>query len=214
MRRDLRPSQTKATRWKEVSRGASDVCGASIHDVCKKSGFVDPLPPPCHVQKSADFVPFICFLAPSPLDCGRGRHVWKPPKQTLSSTSWPPLRHAYRQSVDYFLRLVDWWSDYSMLWLADQTIVPSSCQWTCFVWCNHDSFAPIPDSEFLAWVLALDSIHKMKAKIRIQQPTESNLNLKPFFKPPAPGGDIHYGVLKPPSQITWHGADAILFCYM
>ena len=36
--------------------------GASIYDVRKIFGFVDPLPPPSHKQKSADVVPFVCFL--------------------------------------------------------------------------------------------------------------------------------------------------------
>ena len=36
--------------------------------------------PPCHCQKSADFVPFVCFWGstpPTPTHCGR--HIWKPP---------------------------------------------------------------------------------------------------------------------------------------
>ena len=38
--------------------------------------FLPPLS--CRVQKSADFVPFPCFLGtPSPLECGH--HLWKPP---------------------------------------------------------------------------------------------------------------------------------------
>ena len=50
------------------------VYGASIHDVCKISNFL----PPCHCHKSADFVPFVCFLGtPSPAHCGR--YIWKPP---------------------------------------------------------------------------------------------------------------------------------------
>ena len=43
----------------------------------KFSDFFTPFPP-CHIQKSADFVPFVCFLGtPSPLECRR--HKWKPP---------------------------------------------------------------------------------------------------------------------------------------
>ena len=37
-------------------------------------------PPPCHCNKSADFVPFDCFLGtPSPTHCRR--HIWKPPNR-------------------------------------------------------------------------------------------------------------------------------------
>ena len=46
---------------------SSSPSGASIYDVRKILGFFYPLPPgPCH--KSADFVPFLCFLGtPHPL---------------------------------------------------------------------------------------------------------------------------------------------------
>ena len=47
-----------------------------MYDVRKISFFL----PPCHCHKSADFVPFICFLeTPSPTHCGR--HIWKPPNR-------------------------------------------------------------------------------------------------------------------------------------
>ena len=42
--------------------------------------FLTPSWLPCHIQKSADFVPFVCFLGtplPGPSRCGR--HIWKAP---------------------------------------------------------------------------------------------------------------------------------------
>ena len=54
--------------------------GASIYDV-RKNG------PPCHIQKSSDSVPFVCFLGTPcpPPHCGR--HIWKPPNvETLDAT--------------------------------------------------------------------------------------------------------------------------------
>ena len=41
--------------------------GASMYDVRDILGFIDPFPPR-HRKKSADFIPFVCFLGtPRPL---------------------------------------------------------------------------------------------------------------------------------------------------
>ena len=40
----------------------------------------------CHIQKSTDYVPFVCFWG-TPLECGR--HIWKPPLLTR-----PAAEHA------------------------------------------------------------------------------------------------------------------------
>ena len=65
VRRTGSVNRTCTTTW----RGCTTVrFGASIHDVHKIVRFFDPLPP-CHVQTSADCVPFICFfLTPSSAD--------------------------------------------------------------------------------------------------------------------------------------------------
>ena len=53
----------------------------------KFSDFFYPSPPPCHCHKSADFVPFVCFLGTSsPTHCKR--HIWKPPWELLSNKSF------------------------------------------------------------------------------------------------------------------------------
>ena len=50
----------------------------------KLSDFLTPSPP-CHVQKSADFVPFVCFLGtPSQ----SGRHIWKGSPILTSAKFW------------------------------------------------------------------------------------------------------------------------------
>ena len=45
--------------------------GACTYDVRKIFRFFVPCPSPCHVQKSADFVPFVCYLVTSQF----GRHM-------------------------------------------------------------------------------------------------------------------------------------------
>ena len=42
--------------------GFGRTVGASMYDVRKNFGFFDPLLHPCHIQKSVDFVPFVCFF--------------------------------------------------------------------------------------------------------------------------------------------------------
>ena len=66
---------------KQVNQFNHDGMGAPIYDVRKMLGFFEPLPP-SHVHKSADFVPFICFLG-TPSHCGR--HIWKPQWQTMTT---------------------------------------------------------------------------------------------------------------------------------
>ena len=59
-----------------ISPQKFSMLGASIYDVCEIVWFFTS-PHPCHCNKSADFVPFSCFLGtPSPTHIGR--HLWKP----------------------------------------------------------------------------------------------------------------------------------------
>ena len=65
-----------------------------VYDVRKIFGFFVPFPP-CHCHKSADFVPFVCFLGTPPPPTHFGRHVWKPPNLVTHNThlsfSWKEL---------------------------------------------------------------------------------------------------------------------------
>ena len=77
-----------------------------MYDVRKISFFL----PPCHCHKSADFVPFICFLeTPSPTHCGR--HTWKPPyRLDISSCTSPDFPSAVWTNLSSVVRLFssDW----------------------------------------------------------------------------------------------------------
>ena len=53
--------------------------------------------PPCHIRKSADFVPFVCFLGTT-AECGR--HIWKP---SDSRELLPFCRSALRYSCQNYI---------------------------------------------------------------------------------------------------------------
>ena len=64
-RRRCRDSH-EADRRQGLQSTFEDLTGTNTYDVRKFFGFFDPFPP-CQCHKSADFVPFICFLGtPSP----------------------------------------------------------------------------------------------------------------------------------------------------
>ena len=58
--------------------------GASIFDVRNIFGFFDPLSP-CRCYKSADVVPFVCFLGTPPPPTHCGRHIGMPPNEVFWS---------------------------------------------------------------------------------------------------------------------------------
>ena len=88
--------------------------------------------PPSHIQKSADFVPSVCFLGtPSPTHCRR--HIWKPPKfrPTLHPRPLPrptqPSGKSTAKSISIPQECIHFLAPPSIL----PSFLPSSARWKC-----------------------------------------------------------------------------------
>ena len=78
--------------------------------------------PPCHCQKSADFVTFVCFLGtpPSPNHCWR--HIWKLPKQSLLYTFNDDIYNSFGcVSVGLYVLYIK--EAVALLWFDSNTLV-------------------------------------------------------------------------------------------
>ena len=127
--------------------------GPSIYDVRKILGFLTPSPP-CHVQKSADFVPFVCFLGtPSPLECGR--HIWKPPTLFRSSSSFQRSLPAFLLSpLAIGASLNSPLDGFENPRSHTSSIIDLPCSVTALHWMEHSrAFLSLDESEMFFYLL-------------------------------------------------------------